>query len=202
MRQMRVRIRRPSILSLYYQTMQLPIGSAGSEFSRRALASSAVDVSFFFSFPFSKRWSGLTPFTGLRRGTRSVNMIKGGRSLPLSLFLSLPLSQRNHTGRLITHLYFMQEGEINVNASRVNMLLFEDLLPFANKRQSLSIRGNCSRFLHESLRVSKARSKTQFGDVIGSQMSDSRRLLSLQTSNKLRNVVAVYLHSFDLRQRC
>jgi len=55
MRQMRVRIR-PSILSLYYQTMQLPIGSAGSEFSRRARRPFAraraprVDVSFFPSF--------------------------------------------------------------------------------------------------------------------------------------------------------
>lgn len=58
MRQMRVRIR-PSIPSLYYQTMQLPIGSAGSEFSRRASlrAYSSVAVSVF-----SKRRSGLTPF--------------------------------------------------------------------------------------------------------------------------------------------
>lgn len=58
MRQMRVRIR-PSIPSLYYQTMQLPIGSAGSEFSQRASlrAHSSVAVSIF-----SKRRSGLTPF--------------------------------------------------------------------------------------------------------------------------------------------
>lgn len=49
MRQMRVRIR-PSIPSLYYQTMQLPIGNAGSEFSRRTSlrAHSSVAVSFFF----------------------------------------------------------------------------------------------------------------------------------------------------------
>ena len=58
MRQMRVRIR-PSIPSLYYQTMQLPIGSAGSEFSRRASlrAHSGVAVSVF-----SKCRSSLTPF--------------------------------------------------------------------------------------------------------------------------------------------
>jgi len=50
-------------------------------------------------------------------------------------------------------LYFTQEGKINANASRVNMLLFEGLLLLVNKRQSfrwLSIRGNYSRFFHES----------------------------------------------------
>jgi len=46
----------------------------------------------------------------------------------------------------------MQDGEINANASRVNVLLFEDPLLLANQRQSFrwsSIRGNCSRFPHE-----------------------------------------------------
>lgn len=49
MRQTRVRIR-PSVPSLYYQTMQLPIGSAGSEFSRRASLQRTLrsSVSVFF----------------------------------------------------------------------------------------------------------------------------------------------------------
>lgn len=90
MRQMRVRIRRPSIPSLYYQTMQLPIGSAGSEFSRRvSLLARAlrprrrrgITVLFFFIFILFFRnvdlvWR-LSENDG--RGTRSVNMIKGAR---------------------------------------------------------------------------------------------------------------------------
>jgi len=177
--------------------------------------------SFFFPFLFSKRRSGLTPFTELRRGTRSVNMIKGGRSLSfspslplsLSLFLSLCLC-------LITrgdlHLYFMlyftQEGKINANASRVNMLLFEGLLPLVNKRQSfrwLSICEETTAVSPMRARVSNARSQMRVGNVVGSpsllpslgsQVFDSRRLLSLQTSNKLRNAVVVYLWFSDLRR--
>lgn len=49
---------RPSIPSLYYQTLQLPIGSAGSEFSRRtSLRPHSASPAFF-----SKCRSGLTPF--------------------------------------------------------------------------------------------------------------------------------------------
>lgn len=47
MRQMRVRIR-STILSLYYQTMELPIGNAGSEFSRRFFALQCCHQRVFF----------------------------------------------------------------------------------------------------------------------------------------------------------
>lgn len=68
MRQTRVRIR-PSVPSLYYQTMQLPIGSAGSEFSRRASLQRALGSSvsvFFGTSIWSDAFRRMT-----RRGTRS-----------------------------------------------------------------------------------------------------------------------------------
>lgn len=74
MRQTRVRIR-PSVPSLYYQTMQLPIGSAGSEFSRRASLQRALrsSVSVFFE---TSIWSDAFRRV-TRRETRSLEYEKG-----------------------------------------------------------------------------------------------------------------------------
>lgn len=109
MRQTRVRIR-PSVPSLYYQTMQLPIGSAGSEFSRRASLQRALfaPASAFFS----KRRSGLTPF-GEWQGEELVPLEYDKRG-------GWPFFCRytcDRTRRLITYqsVYFMRK--INANIS-------------------------------------------------------------------------------------
>lgn len=88
---------------------QLPIGSAGSEFSRRARPAPAS--AFFFE---TSIWSDAFRWM-TRRGTRSVNMIKGVDDRFFLFFFSTVVTVQGEW--LITYrsLYFMREGGINTN---------------------------------------------------------------------------------------